>query len=92
MPIAVEKRRQKRHGGVVPFAPPDDNRPEREETAVLPVIMLTASDGPEKTLAIDAAFRLREVYAFPNPARRRNPTIHVACGVADTVEIRTCPT
>jgi adenylate cyclase len=27
---------------------------EREETAVLPVIMLTASDGPEKTLAIDA--------------------------------------
>jgi DNA-binding response OmpR family regulator len=27
---------------------------EREETAVLPVIMLTASDGPEKTLAIEA--------------------------------------
>ncbi len=27
---------------------------EREETAVLPVIMLTASDGPEKTIAIEA--------------------------------------
>ncbi len=27
---------------------------EREETAVLPVIMLTASDGPEKTKAIEA--------------------------------------
>jgi adenylate cyclase len=27
---------------------------EREETAVLPVVMLTASDGPEKTLAIEA--------------------------------------
>jgi adenylate cyclase len=27
---------------------------EREETAVLPVIMLTASDGPEKTIAIES--------------------------------------
>jgi adenylate cyclase len=27
---------------------------ERDETAVLPIIMLTASDGPEKTRAIEA--------------------------------------
>ncbi|MBI4397198.1 MAG: hypothetical protein HY548_08890, partial [Elusimicrobia bacterium] len=36
----------------------------------------------------DAAFRLGEVYSFPNPAKRTNPTIHVEAGLADRVEIR----
>ena len=37
---------------------------------------------------INVAFKLGEVYSFPNPARRTNPTIHIECGVADEVEIR----
>ncbi|PKN00530.1 MAG: hypothetical protein CVU78_00585 [Elusimicrobia bacterium HGW-Elusimicrobia-2] len=33
-------------------------------------------------------FKLNEVYAFPNPAEKSNPTIHIECGSADKVEIR----
>jgi len=28
-------------------------------------------------------FRLKEVYSYPNPAKKVNPTIHVDCGVSD---------
>jgi hypothetical protein len=38
--------------------------------------------------AADASFRLGEVYAFPNPAKGRNPTFHMEAGVADRVELR----
>jgi len=34
-------------------------------------------------------FILGEVYSFPNPAKRGKwPTIHIECGIADSVEIR----
>ncbi|HBE87984.1 MAG TPA: hypothetical protein DDW67_02460 [Elusimicrobia bacterium] len=37
----------------------------------------------------DAAFRLGEVYVFPNPALRgAAPTFHFECGVADSVNIK----
>jgi len=39
------------------------------------------------SLPADPTFLLREVYAFPNPAKRMNPTIHVEVGVADSVDI-----
>jgi len=31
---------------------------------------------------------LTKVYSYPNPARGRNPTIHIECGAADKIEIR----
>jgi hypothetical protein len=37
----------------------------------------------------DPSFRLGEVYAFPNPAKHgKRPTVHVECGIADSVDIR----
>jgi hypothetical protein len=37
----------------------------------------------------DAAFRLGEVYVFPNPALRgAAPTFHFECGIADSVNIK----
>ena len=36
----------------------------------------------------DSTFRLGEVYSFPNPAMRTNPTFHIEVGIADKVEIR----
>ena len=47
----------------------------------------TASPAPQA--GPDAAFRLGEVYVFPNPALRgAAPTFHIECGVADSVKIR----
>ena len=41
------------------------------------------------SLALDPTFKLGEVYAFPNPAKGGyRPTIHIECGIADSVEIR----
>ncbi|MBU2528862.1 T9SS type A sorting domain-containing protein, partial [bacterium] len=30
-----------------------------------------------------AVFELKEVYAYPNPAKRENPKLHFNCGVSD---------
>ncbi len=40
-------------------------------------------------LGPDPAFKLGEVYAFPNPAKKgKKPILHVEVGVADTVQLR----
>ncbi|MBI2081106.1 MAG: helix-turn-helix domain-containing protein, partial [candidate division NC10 bacterium] len=40
-------------------------------------------------LAADPAFAFRDLYAFPNPARRRErPTIRLQAGLADSVTVR----
>ncbi|MFA6002679.1 MAG: T9SS type A sorting domain-containing protein [Elusimicrobiota bacterium] len=36
----------------------------------------------------DAAFRLGDIYCFPNPAKRQNPAFHIEVGVADKVDLR----
>ncbi|OGR88383.1 MAG: hypothetical protein A3A86_03535 [Elusimicrobia bacterium RIFCSPLOWO2_01_FULL_60_11] len=36
----------------------------------------------------DDRFNLGEVYSFPNPARGKDPTLHLECGLADSIEIR----
>lgn len=37
----------------------------------------------------DPTFRLNEVYSYPNPAKNGyKPTIHIACGIADSVELK----
>ncbi|OGS22805.1 MAG: hypothetical protein A2252_10795 [Elusimicrobia bacterium RIFOXYA2_FULL_39_19] len=48
--------------------------------------------GNKKALSIkvlDATFRLRDIYAYPNPAKNgANSIIHIECGIADNVEIK----
>ena len=36
----------------------------------------------------DATFKQGEIYAFPNPAKLRNPTFHIEVGIAESVELR----
>ncbi|HAH32946.1 MAG TPA: hypothetical protein DCL44_11605 [Elusimicrobia bacterium] len=41
------------------------------------------------TAAADSAFRLGEIYVYPNPAKGGEiPTLHIECGIADTVNIK----
>jgi hypothetical protein len=40
------------------------------------------------TIGPSPDFILGEVYFFPNPAVSKNPTIHMECGIADSVEMR----
>jgi len=39
-------------------------------------------------LVADPEFRLGEVYCYPNPAKKTNPTFHIETGVADKVELK----
>ncbi|OGS20974.1 MAG: hypothetical protein A2252_04590 [Elusimicrobia bacterium RIFOXYA2_FULL_39_19] len=42
-----------------------------------------------KSFGPDPTFRLNEAYAYPNPAKNGyKPTIHIACGIADSIEIK----
>ncbi|MBI4397208.1 MAG: T9SS type A sorting domain-containing protein [Elusimicrobia bacterium] len=36
---------------------------------------------------VDPSFRFQNVYAYPNPARKTNPSVRVEVGVADSVQI-----
>ncbi|MGQ0644795.1 MAG: OmpL47-type beta-barrel domain-containing protein [Elusimicrobiota bacterium] len=64
-------------------APADTSAPQTAAAPSAASIARPAPSGP------DPAFRLGEVYAFPNPVKgRRRPVIHVETGVADGVEIR----
>jgi hypothetical protein len=36
----------------------------------------------------DSTFKLGEVYCYPNPAKKANPTFHIETGIADKVELR----
>ena len=51
------------------------------------LLALAASAGPTRAL-LDPAFKLGEVYSFPNPARgSQKPTVHVEVGLADSLTI-----
>lgn len=53
------------------------------------VLGVPGANGPSEGPSADPTFVLRDVYAFPNPARAgAKPVIHVAVGVADRVNIR----
>lgn len=46
-------------------------------------------NSPKYSKTLDGAYRLGEVYAFPNPAKRgKKPTVHVEAGIAESVEFR----
>lgn len=40
------------------------------------------------SLAADTAFKMGEVYCYPNPAKKTNPTFHIETGLADKVELK----
>ena len=52
-----------------------------------PANNLTVKPSFESTVEADPTFVLREVYAFPNPARK-NPSFHIEVGLADEVDLR----
>ena len=39
-------------------------------------------------LAADSEFKLGEIYCYPNPAKKTNPTFHIETGLADKVELK----
>jgi len=42
----------------------------------------------EESLSVDAAFRLREIYVYPNPAKGPQiPVFHIETGLADSVKL-----
>ncbi|MBI4802551.1 MAG: T9SS type A sorting domain-containing protein, partial [Elusimicrobia bacterium] len=49
----------------------------------------TEAATPKVLAGPDPAFRLGEVYVFPNPAKNgAAPTFHMECGIADKVTIK----
>ena len=65
-------------------------RVDREDSETIPQELETIilNKLKKNIAAADATFRLGDVYAFPNPAKRANPTIHAEVGIADSVKIR----
>lgn len=70
----------------------------RKEAAAAERVKMKASArkrGAVRTAAVAAAlpssadgtFRLGEVYCYPNPAKKVNPTFHIEAGLADKVEL-----
>ncbi|MBI5239112.1 MAG: hypothetical protein HY926_01435 [Elusimicrobia bacterium] len=49
--------------------------------------VLGSGSGMGVAAAADEAFGYRDVYAFPNPARRSNPVIRTQVGLADSVDV-----
>ena len=53
-----------------------------------PAAVNPASVSSVSPLAADSAFKLGEVYCYPNPAKKTNPTFHIETGQADKVELK----
>ncbi|MDI6642375.1 MAG: T9SS type A sorting domain-containing protein, partial [Elusimicrobiota bacterium] len=55
---------------------------------ILPASYSSASLNPKSSI-LNPSFAFGEVYAYPNPAKQTNPTIHIEVGgIADRLEIR----
>lgn len=48
----------------------------------------TSGVSSSSPLTLDPAFKLGEVYCYPNPAKKTNPTFHIETGLADKVELK----
>ena len=48
----------------------------------------TAGGSSVAPLAADPGFKLGEVYCYPNPAKKTNPSFHIETGMADKVELK----
>ena len=53
-----------------------------------PSTVKTAGVSSIAPLAADSSFKLGEVYCYPNPAKKTNPTFHIEAGMADKVELK----
>ena len=53
-----------------------------------PAVVKTAGISAVPPLAAEPEFKLGEVYCYPNPAKKTNPTFHMEAGLADKVELK----
>ncbi|HBE88960.1 MAG TPA: hypothetical protein DDW67_07465 [Elusimicrobia bacterium] len=63
-------------------------RASRQRALSAPASVKTTGVSSAAPLAADTAFKLGEVYCYPNPAKRTNPTFHIETGLADKVELK----
>ncbi len=63
-------------------------RTAKKHVLAAPVSIKAAGVSSVDILAADPAFKLGEVYCYPNPARKTNPTFHIETGLADRVELK----
>lgn len=64
------------------------SRATRSRALSAPASVKTTGVSSAVPLAADAAFKLGEVYCYPNPAKKTNPTFHIETGQADKVELK----
>ncbi len=60
----------------------------RKRALSAPISGKTTGVSSTAPLAVDTAFKLGEVYCYPNPAKKTNPTFHIETGLADRVELK----
>jgi len=65
----------------------NSRRSARKRNSVAPLAAKASGNSSAAPLAADTAFKLGEVYCYPNPAKKTNPTFHVETGLADKVEL-----
>lgn len=63
-------------------------RAATRRTLFAPVSGKTADISSVSSLAVGTEFKLGEVYCYPNPAKKANPTFHIETGLADKVELK----
>jgi len=63
-------------------------RKAKRTALAAPAAVKTAGVPSAAPLAADASFKLGEVYCYPNPAKKTNPTFHIETGLADRVGLR----
>lgn len=82
--IESEVRREKREQRVL-----DAQQKEDSSSTGTPSSQGALSAQASLSATADPAFVLRDIYAYPNPARgSERPTFHIEVGIADKVEIR----
>ena len=84
-------------GGSFRFQPGRPRKPVKSSMAASGIPMVSGVQSAsvsgalslhQAQLTLDDTFRLGDAYSFPNPARGKNPTLHMECGLADSLEIR----
>ena len=60
----------------------------RKHALSVPTAVRTAGVSSAAPVEADPGFSLGEVYCYPNPAKKTNPTFHIETGLADRVELK----
>lgn len=64
------------------------SRAAKSRASSAPTSVKTTGVSSAAPLAADTSFKLSEVYCYPNPAKKANPTFHIETGLADKVELK----